>query len=100
MMFLHIFQSFDLFFVQIFLFHSHISDFRFTSMHGSLQDVAHIAKRFSYIVVDSFENRGNITVEMIEICDYFDKTKVNKSIPATDNATVDLLFHRRRAKFI
>ena len=42
--------------------------------------------------MDSFDNRSDILVEVVEICDYFDKAKVDEGISAANNATVNFFF--------
>lgn len=47
-----------------------------------------------------FKDRGNVSVEVVEVGDKFDEAKINESIFAADYAAVDFFFNSRRIQLV
>jgi len=95
MILLYAFEPLDLFLVKVLFLYSYISNLGFAAVHSRLENITHISECFGNIVVNSFQNGGDISIKVVKICDKLHEANVDKGISTTNNATIDLLLNRR-----
>ena len=94
MVLLHPFESLDLFLVKVFLLDGDVGDLRFAAVHGRLENIVHVPEGFSHVVMNPFENRGDVAVEVVEVGDELDEADIDEGVSAADDAAVDLFLDR------
>ncbi len=77
MIFLNLLEPSYLIFVEVLLLKSHLSDLSFAPVYGTLQDIAHVPEALSNVVMNPFDNRGDVAIEVVEIGDELYKAEIN-----------------------
>jgi hypothetical protein len=73
------------------LFDCHLRNLSLGAVQCAFEDITHVFEGFCHVVVDSFEDVCDVFVEVVEVGDEFDETKVDECISAANDAAVYLL---------
>ena len=89
MLFLYFLQPFDLSLIKFLFLKRHIRYLSFAPIHRILQYIIHLFERLRHVIMDPFQYRCDIAIEMVKVGDQFDKAQINQGIPASNDTGVD-----------
>ena len=95
MVFLNLLQSLDLGLEELFLLHGDIGYLRLGPLRRALEYLGHASEGVRDVVVYSFDDGGDVLIEVIEVGDQLNKAEVDKRVPTGDDTGVDLLISGR-----